>query len=165
MRIIFLDFDGVLNSHAWFVQGGRSMHDVDPACVRRINTITERTGAHVVVSSTWRLGRTLDELRSILAKHGYNGKVIGVTPDLSGRTTGLHVAVERGHEIQKWMDDRAREDARFGVVESFVIIDDDSDMAHLKPRLVQTTFATGITDLQVERAIALLKDPYLRQTR
>lgn len=59
----------------------------------------------------------------------------------------------RGHEIQDWLRHRAE---RRDDVEAFVIIDDDSDMDHLLPKLVKTTCATGLLDEHVEAAARLL---------
>ena len=41
----------------------------------------------------------------------------------------------------------------------FVILDDDSDMAHLMPRLVRTSFDAGLTWEHANAAIAMLSTP------
>jgi hypothetical protein len=41
-------------------------------------------------------------------------------------------------------------------VESFVILDDDADMEHLLPRLVQTSMDDGLQDRHVEKAVEIL---------
>ena len=64
MRIVFLDFDGVLNSHAYFNARTEKFEDVgeagelDPTAVERLNRIIDATGALVVVSSSWRYARS-----------------------------------------------------------------------------------------------------------
>lgn len=68
MRVLFLDIDGVLNHRAVFVPG-----DVAPICpvaLARLKALIERTGATIVVSSTWRRGdletdRFIRKLRSV----------------------------------------------------------------------------------------------------
>jgi hypothetical protein len=66
---------------------------------------------------------------------------------------GIYAAEARGQEIQAWLDGAPR----YGIeVESFVILDDDSDMVHLADRLVKTSFETGLLDEHVDRAIAML---------
>jgi hypothetical protein len=57
----------------------------------------------------------------------------------------------RGEEIQQWMG------ANGVKPEDIAILDDDSDMGDLTPRLVQTTFQYGLLDEHVEWAIRLLK--------
>ncbi len=66
MKIIFLDIDGVLNHMYWLkkmkgVEGDKKFFD--PDCVRRLNTITDKTGAKIVLSSSWRIGKTKEQLK------------------------------------------------------------------------------------------------------
>ncbi len=56
----------------------------------------------------------------------------------------------RGHEIDSWL----RTTSLF--IESFVIIDDDSDMANHLGRLVRTTFEDGLNTQHVETIIGML---------
>jgi hypothetical protein len=152
MKVIFLDFDGVLNSRDWcqrnehlLANQSLLMHrDLDREAVGRVNRIVEATGAVVVVSSTWRLLNPLPVLKNILAAHGFTGEVLDVTPRLSRR---------RGHEIAAWLNSH-------GPVEGFVIIDDDSDMEHLLHKLVQTSWESGLQDEHVERAVKELHVPW-----
>lgn len=148
--ILFLDIDGVANSHAWFerrrniIGGGhdRKTHDIDPAAVGLLNQLVDRTDALVVISSTWRMFGH-HQCASYLARRGFFGRVLDVTPQLGG---------PRGAEIQWWLDHcpaHRRPD-------SFVILDDDSDMVHLSKRLVQTKMETGITQADVDAAVAML---------
>ena len=71
-RVVFLDIDGVLAPiHRWDRYG-----ELDPGCIRVLNEIVAGAGADVVVSSTWRHGKTVTELQEI-APHG-RGKVAGL---------------------------------------------------------------------------------------
>lgn len=141
MKVVFLDIDGVMNtSETW---GLREEEGISSECCLNLNYIIENTDAHVVISSSWRLGYTLDELKHILGLKGfqYSDRIIDKTP--VKRDTYL-----RGYEIQAWLDEHPE-------VTSFVILDDDSDMIHLKPRLVQTSgYRGGLTS---EHAIAAVK--------
>lgn len=147
MKIIFLDFDGVLNSHQW-IRANQHLPKIEPwlhttvdkEAVARVEEIARVTGAKVVVSSTWRLLNPLGKLKRILKDHGFTGEVIDKTP---------HLGTARGNEIAQWLNEN-------GPVEAFVILDDDSDMVHLKHKLVQTTFDTGLQDCHVDLAIAML---------
>lgn len=151
-KVLFLDFDGVLNHRAHFARlpPGRTASEVehddnsfDRVCVARLDTILERTGCSVIISSSWRHMYPLAKLVTILRQHGfrYESRIIGVTPDFPDR--------DRGHEIQASLDALA-------VVEVFAILDDDSDMAHLKSFLVQTSFDTGLQDVHVEAVVRML---------
>jgi len=155
MKILFLDIDGVLNSHAFWkrLRAEKKLiqdHKLDPLAIERLNRLTDETGAKLVVSSTWRLpyvwNKQLGMLVTRLQQAGITGEIIGMTPD-------HQKAYGRGGEIQAWML-QARQD---GIdIESFVILDDDSDMDHLIGYLVQTRFEDGLQDIHVEAAIKIL---------
>lgn len=132
--VLFLDFDGVLNSGAWFRAGDRGPDDLDPAAVAILNDIVDCTDCSVVVSSTWRLLHPLTELRRILGNHGYRFGLRDQTPELSSVEQD-----RRGAEIAAWL--HAHPTPRFA------ILDDDNDMGPLAHKLVQTSFATGLVGL------------------
>jgi hypothetical protein len=156
MKVIFLDVDGVLINLACFSIGGAkrsgSHTQAHPDCVAALNHITDATSARIVVSSVWRLGG-LKKIRDILRGWGVTGKIIACTPDLAHKAESgkLWVNVQRGDEIQAWLDGFKR-----SRVESFVIIDDDADMKHLAGRLVQTEFSDGLTAARADKVIELL---------
>lgn len=133
LKYIFLDCDGVLNC-----SGTR----IDPWAVKRLKQIVDATGAKIVVSSVWRF-YYYHSLRISLAEYGFDrGVVIGKT----GATRGEI----RGNDIQAWLD------ANDPTPEAFVILDDDSDMLHLMPYLIKTSWKTGLLDEHVEQAIEKL---------
>lgn len=156
MRVIFLDFDGVIVTR----RGPRSTAEEDqgrllpdPALVARLNDITNATGAKVVVSSTWRLGRTVEDLRALLVAADFAGQVIDVTP---WGVDGRHV--ERGYEIHDWL-------SRHPEVESFVVLDDDSDRGPLTSgrwRVVRGGFDRGMDETDVAEAVRILRAPMVR---
>ena len=115
--MIFLDIDGVLAPiRRWDRYG-----DLDPACIQVLNGIVARTGADVVVSSTWRYGKTAAELQEMLHAQGFAGRVVDTTP------TGTPGA-GRGEEIAAWL---AEHD-----VSGYGIIDDHVDMGERRSHLV-----------------------------
>ncbi len=130
MKVIFLDVDGVL-LHCDSYRRGRPYRG-ERSCVDALNSLTDSTKAVIVVSSCWRIGRTVIELRELLAGWGVSACILDRTGDSLSN---------RGQEIKAWLENRAHER---GDVESFVIIDDDSDMDDLLPNLVQTSFDTGL---------------------
>ena len=136
-RVIFLDIDGVLAPiRRWDRYG-----DLDPGCIEVLNEIVTRGGADVVVSSTWRYGKTVAELQEMLAAQGFTGCVRDKTP------TGTPGA-DRGHEIAAWLAEHA--------VGGYVIIDDHVDVGELRTHLVQTHPAHGLQPADGARAIAML---------
>lgn len=157
--LVFLDFDGVLNYRDWLYDVVHQRSDSDdehrklhPEMVARVNRIVKEAGAEVVISSTWRMGFSLAELNGFLRTVGFEKDAMATTPYRSFHPT-------RGAEIQAWLDAHGgagQEAPGFGWGAPFVILDDDSDMGHLRPRLVKTTFAKGIQEKHVKRALRLL---------
>jgi len=137
-RVIFLDIDGVLAPIRQWDRYG----DLDPACVEVLNEIAARGDAVVVISSTWRHGKTVAELQTILGAAGFTGSVLDKTPV---GEAGSH----RGDEITAWLAEHA--------VESYVIIDDHvvhTDELHRQ--LVLTHPVRGLQPADVPRAVAAL---------
>ena len=141
MKVIFLDFDGVLNSRqsmsfwhrkrdqekwenqmyeSW--QGTMSEYiaqEFCPICTSNMELLIEKVPeAKIVVSSTWRLNNTVDDLKKILKPFPtVANRIIGVTP----RGEYKNGRIMRGEEIKTWLEHHPE-------VENYVIIDDDSDM-------------------------------------
>ena len=138
--MIFLDIDGVLAPiRRWDRYG-----DLDPACIRVLNDIVARVGADIVVSSTWRYGKTVAELQAMLAAQGFAGRVVDVTP------TGAPGS-GRGDEIAAWLAEQE--------VGGYVIIDDHGDVGPLRTHLVLTQPAHGLTEADAPHVIATLVRP------
>ena len=141
--VLFLDFDGVLNSHRFLIKitkEGLLRNELDPDAVERLNMIVDRTGCKVVVSSSWRILHPIDELQKSLEAVGFKHKLLDTTP---------HLGKHRGIEIQAWLDDH-------GPFDAFAIVDDDSDMDGVMDKLVKTSLYTGLMPEHVEALIALL---------
>jgi hypothetical protein len=159
MKILFLDIDGVLNSRETILENHekRKTGKLDvpiSACncgsdtcwphhtlVGRLNEIISKTGAMVVMSSSWRIGKMVVELRELCRAFGMNGTLLDKTPVLHK---------PRGLEIQEWIDNATDE------VDSFAILDDDSDMEHLFSFLVQTDYRYGLQDGHVKEVCEML---------
>ena len=145
MKIIFLDFDGVLNRF----DEPESLRALSKTCMVHFNALVEKTDASIVVSSVWRLMRTVADLREIMVNAGFKfpAKVIGKTPRLKYDPL---THPERGEEIDVWMK-------KFPLdIDSFVILDDDSDMYPHMDKLVQTNSNIGLTPEDVENCIKIL---------
>jgi HAD domain in Swiss Army Knife RNA repair proteins len=143
-RIVFLDFDGVLNSRA-SIADNCDIAGLDPTAVVRLNRLAAR--ANFVVCSSWRHGRSVKELQAILNGYGFRGHVCGKTPRAGGFRPG------RGMEIKMWLDFAPLFNHE---VESFVILDDDSDMDPVADRHIQTSFDDGLQDAHVDLALKML---------
>lgn len=122
MKVIFLDIDGVLNIISQgYDQFGSIFHK---HLENNLGYIVDKTGAKIVISSTWRF-KGLEHMQALWKHRNIPGKVIDITPDCSVLVKSgvfkFYDDAERGHEIQKWVDDHPE-------VTNYVIIDDDEDM-------------------------------------
>lgn len=144
-NIIFLDIDGVLNCQTFFETRftdykeakktlrksvkSKEIERLDyykaqlcPMRVVWLNELCIDTDSKVVVSSTWRKGKTVEELQEILNYCGATFEVIAKTGESESRV--------RGVEIAEWIE--ANVEKLLGIKYydfcNYVIIDDDSDM-------------------------------------
>jgi hypothetical protein len=144
---IFLDFDGVLNSDAYYTKSekARTIGDVDPRAISCLNDLVSRSGAKVVISSNWRRNMSLGELREVLVKKGFKhpNKVVAKTPDLGDDAV-------RGYEILAFLK-------RKGALKSpFVVLDDTDDMDGVEDAFVRTAPREGLQASHVEKALLIL---------
>lgn len=153
LPIVFLDFDGVVNTIYWkkdtngiccvnVMKGGHTELNNQQA-IGWLNELYSIVQYDIVVSSTWRMGMTLGELQDLLIKSGFR-------PDIRviGKTPVLHE--ERGIEIQQWIDEN-------NFTGDFIIIDDDSDMGELLPKLVKCDTYIGFTIYDYQKSLKLLQ--------
>jgi hypothetical protein len=140
MNVIFLDIDGVLNCASAFGQNTKhSVWVIDPELVANFNRIVENVdNLTVVLSSSWRYAVQSGhiDLNQLLQEQGFNGDPIVERTICDNEEDEADPSMPRGMEIQRWLDEHPE-------VERFVILDDDDDMAHLMPNLVQTCFEDG----------------------
>ena len=160
MKVLFLDFDGVLNHEAYLddllrrlgEHHGQDALMLDTAAIERLNRIVELSGCEVVISSSWRHAHRRVALLRLLRSRGFEGEIAGVTPTTARKEGGRFLGSSRGAEIQVWLDEHP-------AIESFAILDDNDDMEHLSPRLIQTTFTHGLREEHVELVVAMLNRP------
>jgi hypothetical protein len=137
MKILFLDIDGVLNSERTSLAFGGYPHDFsphdlgkfDPVALALVRKLCDKTGAQVVLSTSWRICFTCDQVEG-----GLGIPVVGATPDLGSDYS-------RADEIAHWLA------ANPNVVE-FAIVDDlpiDFAEPDHQARFVQTNPDNGLS--------------------
>ena len=149
MKIVFLDIDGVCNStRSCIALGGYGHPDtddkkLDPIALGLLLDIQKQTGCKFVISSTWRLNKQPSDFDFL----GLD--VIGCTPYQSKR------GKERGYQIDDWLIEYyLKQDVE--PIETYCIIDDDSDMLLLQmPFFVQTNHNNGFSFENYEQVLAL----------
>lgn len=139
-NVVFLDYDGVVNTPMWSPDGKRcsfgfpSDNKVNNfQCVQWVSEFCQKYGYSIVVSSTWRFDSNYKEC---LVNGGLRDgiEILGRTPHLSGEN--------REAEIQQYLSDHPE-------ITSFLIFDDDTDMGDLIDHLVECNpnIGFGITEL------------------
>jgi len=147
VKIIFLDIDGVLNSQLFYEKRyklskkqleefplDRYKNDICPERMKWLSELCNDTGAVVVISSSWRSNKTVEELQKIMDYCGGNFKIIDKTPHINH-------SYSRGLEIKNWIDLNSHIK-----IDNYAIIDDDSDMLILQQHhFFQTDNYVGLT--------------------
>ena len=171
MKILFLDFDGVLNTGSYQNQlrtHGNPDSDgfgelFDPEAVGNLKKILDAVpDVRVVVSSSWKL-YGLDQMRLMWRERSLPGKLFDVTPDLpdddllaidlSDITNLLRLeSIEKGREISAWIKRYGGRNCRY------VILDDVAEFSgDLSGHHVRTNPDIGLSREDALRAIAILK--------
>ena len=155
MKIIFLDFDGVMDTEYYdhiLSEAGKPISDeygllFDPECVKNLKYIIDNTGADIVVSSTWKDLMSYKEILDMWEYRGLPGFVTDVTPTLSH-------GHNRGDEIDAWINECPTKC-------NYVIIDDIEAYnfnEHQIPRLLIVNPFFGLDEYTAERAITILNE-------
>lgn len=172
--IIFLDFDGVINTPFILYKEPRVNNHIDKfvsnlQAIKLLNWIYSEYKFDIVISSTWRLGLSLEELKEILLNSGLNPeiKILGVTPDLRHKKYDHHIKLpfkkhifihtRRGHEIDLWLKQN-------NFKGKFIILDDDKDMWKHKDKLIILHPDDGLTMSKASELRYKLKQIYKEES-
>lgn len=158
LRVLFLDIDGVINSHRTLVGLGKIPHpshkkdpvsgkpkieivskeSFDPVGIELINKLCRATNSHIVLSSSWRIGLTAKLVQDMLMDIGIDKEYV------IGRTHSDNVV--RGQQCKDFLDSIQAGPAGIKYlidthallpefsgldkvkVVNYAIVDDDSDM-------------------------------------
>lgn len=144
MKILFLDMDGVMNSHQsaiwyhemfnhnedWWADYRDNYNDqifliyekqlCPLACSNLRNLLKKHPDVRIVISSTWRKFKAKEN------NDWFNAlfQMFKIYPENENRVIGCTPVLnkDRGYEIESWLNQTDYE------VEDFIILDDDSDM-------------------------------------
>lgn len=159
MKIIFLDIDGVLNYNGCKTLTSSGSLFVNDNKIKILKEIIDRTGAKVVLSSTWRFGwrqleqglsdswaiRDFIELRDKLLEHDI--ELYDKTPIFD------RFMRRRGEEIAAWLD-------KHKDVDGYIILD-DLEGKWLRPcsaHLLQTSPNYGLRQKHIQIAEKILNN-------
>lgn len=154
MKVIFLDVDGVLNSHKYVSK--KSMEELgvytylDKSKLEMLKNIVSQTTAVLVLSSSWRLDFD-DNLNPV----DYQGKAL--VEALKAESLQLYdktddIRGDRYIEIKSWLE-------KHDDVKNFIILDDDDfDWKDLRPHWLKTSYYIGLTEEICKKAIDSLNN-------
>ena len=153
MKIIFLDFDGVLTT-------SKAYGVLDNEKMALLQKIIEQTGAKIVISSSWRCMDVDSTIYNLTLGADYHGTPLDWLKDVVGVTERPNVdefcMVEywsREEEVTRYLNAHKDE------IDRFVIIDDEADeFEKLLPYVIKTNYKTGITEKEVIQAIQQLNE-------
>ena len=166
-KIIFLDFDGVLNTEHnqnMLLYKGKAWKDkhgafFDLKAVAELNRIVEETKADIVIESSWKyLG--LEAMRQMWRDRNMPGNVIDVTPSSASNNWLLNANLDemdpahtqwKGVEIASWIAESLHDEDRYVIIDDeYVILDSQL------PHFILTYPYDGIIPELADRAIKLL---------
>ncbi len=123
---------------------------LDPDALKLVNDLVDRSGAEVVLSSTWRTKYSPAEVTKMMQDRGATFTIKNSTPRQPSFSSHF---VSRGQEIRAYLDYIKAQ----GIDPDYVILDDRYDMDNLNNHLVQTTMKYGLTKEHIEKALDILK--------
>lgn len=166
-RMIFLDFDGVLNTGrhiAALKRAGKPLSDkygylFDPESVANLGTIIDATGASVVISSSWKF-EGAERMAEMWRERRLPGRMIDITEEcmtaeeiraINPDFDDPEMFIGKGNEIKHWLLEHTAEGYRY------VILDDEPDiLSEQRPNFIRIDPKRGITEEDARRAIEIL---------
>lgn len=157
MKVIFLDFDGVITTK-------KSNYKLDKRKLDLLGEIINTSDAKIVISSSWRRNTIEDTIKylstisySVPFQFPFCDRIIGITIGITSRMYSFklqnpdkHYRVHRGLEIDKYLDEHPE-------IKKYVILDDDSDMLLYQLKyFIKTDGIKGLSKSNVIKAIQIL---------
>ncbi len=151
MKVIFLDFDGVICTGRQAIASGERgvISGLDPVALGFLNRICSQNDLKVVISSTWRHGDNRRHFYEIFGCGGYVSLAHALHDNWCTPTT---INMSRGGEIELWL---SRNEC-----DGYVIIDDDASMLDYQlPHFVNTDSINGMLYEHYAQVMKILKIP------
>ena len=153
-KLVFLDIDGVLDTY-------KSRYMLDPVLLDRLGNLLGRTGAWIVISSSWRCNNVPDTIEFLTDYDNprvgsnpfpFTDRIVGVTPILYSVVDGdIDRPATRGEEIAAYLKEHP--------CDNYVILDDCDEILNSQiPHLVLVNDDMGLTIEDVEKAVSILNN-------
>ena len=149
MKVIFVDFDGVLNTEKYVLKFAEFGLIIDPIRMELLKQIVDASDAKIVLSTSWREHWDAEpdecddigiQINEIFSKHGMS--VLDKTPLLN---------CNRENEIEEWLGKNPQ-------VKNFVVLDDRFlDSKTIRDHFVKTSgYSSGLNEECTQKAIEIL---------
>ena len=144
--VIFLDIDGVLVNTfpVWKSDelDGDGYSKFNEANLKNLIELLEyNPSIRLIISSSRRFGKSIEDLETIFSYRGIVGKIAGKTPD------SMDNPKSRGHEIKDFVVSNQ--------VKNLLVLDDDLsvlDFEEIKDFVVKTEYRTGFDSSKLKEA-------------
>lgn len=146
-KYLFLDVDGVLN-HSEYLSYSHVFEYpycwFDPVCVERVKEILDKTGAKLVISSSWRKDSNLS--------HIFNQVGLPLRFDVTPVLLKNDIEIARGLEIAEYLQSQNNLEYAYAIL--------DDDIYDLTPEQLRYTIhcEDGLTQDLTQKAIQLLNN-------
>ncbi len=149
MKVVFLDFDGVLNSEKYIRECGYYGVIINPTRIKLIKKIIDATDAKIVLSTSWREHWDKDTDKCDAIGENINDIFERYGLSIFDKTAFLDRSREK--EIEQWLHNHPQ-------TENFVVLDDRFlDSVVLRNHFVKTNnYRDGIDENNVKQAIEIL---------
>ena len=165
MKIIFLDFDGVVTAMnetpGSYITNKSDTYGSTPICVKRLLNIVNNTNAKIVISSNWRKFAYIGE--QSIWRNSYYGNISNPLPNFIPLLGNSYLEtlppirhLTKAYVVEQWL-------LQHNNIESFVVLDDMCEQEQytkldiFKNKYINTNPETGLTDKDCDLAISILK--------
>ncbi|MBQ8862419.1 MAG: hypothetical protein IJ021_06755 [Clostridia bacterium] len=153
MNVIFLDFDGVLNSDRYILTHRAQGIALDPLCMTLLADIVNAGRAKIVLTTSWRSHWSANPKRCDITGEEINAKFAEYGLEIYDKTP--HIGYVREEEILAWLDDNPE-------VTNFVVLDDMFlEHRYLEGHFVRTSsLRGGLDEDDTKEAISILNGSF-----
>lgn len=153
MKVIFLDVDGVLNTPSSDARGPSGCIGVASGPLRVLREIVQKTGARIVLISTWKNEWSKNE--DLCSEDGkyLERRLYRYGMRILDKTKDSVALMQRGRSIADWLDSKNH-------VTDWIVLDDicfpDYDGEGIRDHLMLIDPETGLTEKHVDEAVQML---------
>lgn len=140
--ILFLDIDGVLARPQNPLATAHNGLRFDDEAVSTLRYILDTTNAKIVVSSDWRIGKSVAHLRAVFSHYNLDSYIVDKIPD-------SYEYIGRATEIKDYVE-------AYGITK-YIVVDDIQFQPGEFPYVIQTELRKGLGAYPKDKINALIQ--------